>query len=159
MQPREGFDMGKWFAENGMDIRLPEVIGVAKALRKQYSWVGAVGYCWGGAINFKLASKDHGGLVDCVCIAHPGGTTEDEVRKIAVPIQILAPEHDPTFQPQMRDFCNTEIPKLNVDYNFQYFPGMVHGFATRCDPSKEAEKRALELAKNAFVYWLSTHAK
>ena len=158
VQPKNDFDMGKWFATNAPDGRMPEVLTVARTLREQYSWLAAVGYCWGGIINFKLASKDYG-LLDCVSIAHPGTPSEDEVRKIGCPVQLIAPEHDPTFPPEWKKFCNEEIPKLGLDYHYQHFPGMLHGFCNKCDMSKEKEKKALELAKDAVVYWFITHKK
>lgn len=46
---------------------------------------------------------------------------------------------------------------LGVDYVYHHFPNMVHGFATKCDKSKENERKALELAKNAVVFWMKAH--
>ena len=128
-------------------------------MRDKYSWIGAVGYCWGGTVGFRLASKEYSGLIDVVSIAHPGAPTEDDVRQISVPFQIIAPEFDPTFTPEWKEKCNQEIPKCGVDYAYQHFPDMMHGFATKCDENKEEEKKALELAKNAVVYWFTAHAK
>lgn len=154
MQLKEGFDFQGWFQRNAVPVRMPKVLACARALRGQYSKVGAVGFCWGGLAGFHVASKEHVGLFDCVTIAHPGAPDEDLVRQVSIPTQIISPEYDPTFPVEMREFCNREIPKLGVDYQFQHFPGLVHGFCTKCDPSKENEKIGLERAKNLVVSWL-----
>lgn len=74
-------------------------------------------------------------------------------------MQIIAPEFDPTFTQDRKDLCNSEIPKLGIDYMYNYFPKVVHGFCTKCDPNKEVEKRALERAKAAVVNWFLTYAE
>ncbi|KAK3690752.1 hypothetical protein LTR37_019018 [Vermiconidia calcicola] len=153
------FDFGNWYAANNPDVRMPEVLECARKLRSQYSWTGAVGFCWGGQVGFKLASRSNADLFNAVSIGHPGTdkATEDDIHEIAVPFHIIAPQYDPTFPQEYKDMCNQEIPKLRVDYCYDYFPGVVHGFATKCDPKKELEKKALERAKNAVVHWITTH--
>ena len=151
------FDFQSWFTANSPDVRMPQILECAKQLREQHSWVGYVGYCWGGGVGFKVASKDHSGLFDCVTVAHPATPSEEEVKAIGVPFQIIAPEHDPTFPPEVKEMCNREIPKLGVPYLYHHFPGVMHGFATKCDEAKESEKKALELAKNAVVFWMTSH--
>ena len=47
---------------------------------------------------------------------------------------------------------------LGVDYVYHHFPGMPHGFATKCDENDKNEKKQLEIAKNAVVFWISNHA-
>ena len=96
---------------------MPEILEPIRLIREQHKWIGAVGYCWGGLTNFKLASK---GVVDCVTIAHPGAPTEDEIKAIKVPVQILAPAHDFSFTPELKELCNKEIPKLGVDYVYHH---------------------------------------
>lgn len=59
------------------------------------------------------------------------------------------------FSPEMKLYANSVIPSLNVEYDYQFFPGMSHGFATRCDQSDEKQKKALERAKNAAVGWFA----
>ena len=66
-------------------------------------------------------------------------------------MQILDAEHDPMFNPEVKQHANLTIPTLGVEYDYQFFPGSHHGFAVRCDESNEGEKKALERAKNAAV--------
>ncbi len=152
------FDVKEFFTKNSPDARLPEILACAKELKKKYAFLGAVGYCWGGGVGFKIAAKEHGKLFDCVTIAHPGTPSDDDIRNLSVPVQILSPEHDPTFTQERKDFCLKEIPKLGIDFLYNYFPGVVHGFATKGDPENEVQKRALERAKNAVVQWCLQYA-
>lgn len=81
--------------------------------------------------------------------------TKEEIDNVAVPVQINAPEHDPLFTPELKAYANEVIPKLGVPYNYQFYPGVGHGFVTKCDESKVEEKKALERAKNAMVSWFA----
>ena len=96
-------------------------------------------------------------LVDCISTAHPSWLIKEEINAVGVPVQILAPEHDPQFTPELKAHANSIISTLNVDFDYQYFPGAVHGFAVRCDQSDAMKKKALERAKNAAVGWFAQH--
>lgn len=94
-------------------------------------------------------------LVDCISTAHPSLLTKEEIDAVAVPVQILAPEHDPQLTPELKAHANSVIPSLNLEYDYQYFPGLTHGFAVRCDQSDAKQKQGLERAKNAAVGWFA----
>ena len=94
-------------------------------------------------------------MVDAISTAHPSILTKEEVNAISVPVQILAPEHDPQLTPELKAYCNSTIPSLNVPYDYQYFPGLRHGFAVRCDLKDEQAKKGLERAKNSVVSWFA----
>lgn len=79
--------------------------------------------------------------------------TKEEINNVAVPVQILAPENDYMLTPELKAHCNSTIPTLNVDYDYQHFPGLSHGFCVRCNQSNANEKKGLERAKNAAVAW------
>lgn len=96
-------------------------------------------------------------LVDAISTAHPSLLTKEEVDAISVPVQILSPEFDQMYTQELKDYTNSKIPALGVEYDYQYFPGLVHGFAARGDPSNAAQKKGLERAKNAVVHWFSEH--
>ena len=92
-------------------------------------------------------------LIDALSTAHPTFLTKEEINNVAVPVQILAPETDPRFTPELKEHANKVIPTLGVEYDYQYFPGLAHGFACRADEGNEVEKRGLERAKNAVSGW------
>ena len=81
--------------------------------------------------------------------------TKEEIDAVGVPVQIMAPEHDQAFTPELKAHANRVIPTLNVDYNYQYFPGLEHRFAIRSDPSDPKQKNGMERAKNAAVAWFA----
>ena len=94
-------------------------------------------------------------LVDCISTAHPSLLTKEEIDAVGVPVQIMAPEHDQQFTPELKAHANSVIPSLNVEYDYQYFPGLTHGFSIRCDPSDPKQKNGMERAKNAAVAWFA----
>ena len=97
-------------------------------------------------------------LVDAISTAHPSLLTKEEMNDVGVPTQILAPEHDPAFVPELKAYAKETIPKLNVAFDYQHFPGVAHGFATRCsDEGSELERNSLARAKNAVVGWFAQH--
>ena len=93
--------------------------------------------------------------MDCISTGHPSRLTEEEINAVAVPVQILAPETDPQFTPELKAYANEVIPSLNLEYDYQYFPGLRHGFATRCDQNDAKQRKGLERAKNAAVGWFA----
>ena len=174
----KAFDVGAFLARHNKSIRGPEVFAAAKALKAElgYKKVGVIGFCYGGWAAFQLGGK--GGaeylphavlrwtlayfcighnLVDAISVAHPSMVEEAEVDAVSVPVQILAPQHDPIFNPGLKEYCNKVIPTLGVEYDYQYFPNLAHGFATRGDPHNPVQKKGLERAKNAAVLWFVQH--
>lgn len=134
-------------------MREPEIFAFAKALRSQYKRVAAIGYCYGGWAVFRLGAKQNEGLVDCISTAHPSWLTKEEIQNVGVPVQILAPEIDPVFTPELKEFSQKTIPSLGLPLDYQHFPGVEHAFSVRGNRADEAEMKALERAKNAAVHW------
>ncbi|KAL9582742.1 MAG: hypothetical protein Q9212_003125, partial [Teloschistes hypoglaucus] len=114
-EKRKGFDFAGWAARHSKEKRGPTIFEAARALKRDLGFkkVGAVGYCYGGWAVFQLGAKDVN-LVDAISTAHPSILTPSEISAVAVPTQILAPEHDPQFTPELRDKANTTIPTLGV---------------------------------------------
>lgn len=96
-------------------------------------------------------------MVDCISTAHPSLLEMGEIERVSVPVQICAPETDPEFTPELKAHANRVIPTLGIDYDYQYFKGLAHGFATRGDPNDPKQRRGLERAKNAAVYWFQQY--
>lgn len=156
-EKRAKFDTRKFIGEkNSKDIRWPEISSCARALKEEHGFkkVGAVGFCYGGWAVFQLGAKDNA-LVDAISTAHPSLLTNEEVDAISVPVQIIAPEHDPMLTPELKAYCNNTIPSLNVPYDYQYFPGLTHGFAARANENDEKVKKGLERAKNCVSSWFA----
>jgi dienelactone hydrolase len=61
------FDLEGWHKRNAKDVRWPEIVRVAKALKERYQKVGVIGYCYGGWSLFRLGSREfEPRLVDCM---------------------------------------------------------------------------------------------
>lgn len=69
----------------------------------------------------------------------------------------MVPEHDPYFAPELQAYVAKVIPTLNIDFDYQYFPGLAHGFATRGNMKDATQRKGLERAKNAAVFWFQQH--
>jgi dienelactone hydrolase len=145
-------DIPGFLSRNSKAIREPEIFECARALRSQYKRIAAVGFCFGGWAVFRLGGKDVN-LVDCISTAHPTLLEKSEIQNVDVPVQIMAPEFDPMFTPELKEFCNKVVPTLGVPYDYQYFPGLHHAFATKGDPENGLENKGMERAKNAAVHW------
>ncbi|KAF4214651.1 hypothetical protein CNMCM8980_008177 [Aspergillus fumigatiaffinis] len=147
-------DLPGFMSRNTKAIREPEIFSCAKALRTAhgYASIGAIGICYGGWAVFRLGAKDVQ-LVDCISTAHPTFLEQKDIREVGVPVQILAPEHDPQFTEELKAFSNEVIPKLGLPYDYQYFPSLEHGFATRGNLNNQEEMFGVERAKDAAVLW------
>ncbi|KAF2202443.1 alpha/beta-hydrolase [Delitschia confertaspora ATCC 74209] len=151
-EKRAAFDVMAFLGRHNKDKRYPAIVAAAKQLKSQYKKVGAVGYCWGAWAVFKLAGES---LIDAASAAHPSLVEKSEIDGLKVPTQILAPETDPQFTPELKEYSNKVIPTLNIPYEYVYFPGVVHGFAVRGDPKEPTQKAALERAKRSTVNWFN----
>lgn len=145
-------NLPQFMARNSKAIREPEILECARQLRHNHRKTGAIGFCFGGWGVFRLAAKGRD-LVDAISAAHPSFLQEEEIEKVGVPIQIIAPEIDPMFTADLKAHCHQAIPKLGVAYDYQYFPGLEHAFAVRGNPSIPKERAGMERAKNAAVLW------
>ncbi|KAK0658899.1 putative hydrolase [Cercophora samala] len=146
-------DLPNFMERNNKAVRGPEMISLAKHLRTQHRKLGAIGYCYGGWAVFQLGVKSDAPLVDCISAAHPTFLTKDEMSNVGVPVQIIAPEIDPQFTPELKTYAVTEIPKVGVPFDYQYFPGLTHGFSIRGNRENNAEVKGLERARRAAVTW------
>ena len=169
-------DMAGFTARNGKEQRRHEIFAAAAALKieKGVKKLGSVGFCFGGWAVFSLAAQrllpdgtvvaavgeanstySDGSvpLVDAISTAHPTWLTKQEIDNTRVPTQILAPEFDEAFSQELKDYACERVPKLGVEWNYRYFPGQVHAFATRGGLEVEGERRACERAKRGVVGW------
>lgn len=109
---------------------------------------------------FQLGSQSNK-LVDFISTAHPSLLTKEEIAAISVPVQILSPETDPMYTPELKEYSQEKIPTLLKQSEFEYifFPGLAHGFATRGDPDNKLQKEGLEKALQDFVNWANKQFK
>jgi dienelactone hydrolase len=89
-----------------------------------------------------------------VSAAHPAlfGTGDLDILG-ACPVQFIAPEDDFTFTPELKEHALKVLPTLGIDWDYQYFAGVKHGFASRGDVNNPVQKKALERAKNVAAAW------
>jgi dienelactone hydrolase len=146
---RAAFDIPAFVGRHSKEIRYPEMVASAKALKAEYPKVAAIGYCYGGWGSLKLGADPS--LVDAVSVVHPSLVEKSEIDGLKVPVQIQAPETDQVFTPELKEYANKMIPSLGVPYEYVYFPGLAHGFGAKGDPEDKAQRDGLERAKRSAV--------
>ncbi|KAE9404070.1 dienelactone hydrolase endo-1,3,1,4-beta-D-glucanase [Gymnopus androsaceus JB14] len=122
---------------------------------KNYKKLGAVGYCYGGAMAVKLASTD---LFNSVVICHPGPVSEQEISAIKVPSSFVCAEEDITFGPKARKKAEEIFASRNgrdnfIEHEFKVYKGTTHGFAVRPNQSYPEVKAGYEAALEQTVQW------
>lgn len=159
----EELDLPSFIKRNARSVREPEILAYARALRAsgQYDKVGAIGFCYGGWAVFRLGAEEFVDpasgrpLVDAISAGHPSLLTEKDVEglSVQVPAQLVAPEFDPVYTPEMKQFTFTALQKKNVPFDYQHLPGVEHGCLVRGDANKKGERAAMVRGKNAAVSW------
>jgi len=139
-----------FIGRHSKEIRYPSIQSFAQKLRSQYPKVGAIGFCYGGWAVLKLGAAG-ANLLDCVSTAHPSLLEESEIQNLGVPTQLLVPETDQMFTPELKAFALKTLPEIGVEFDWQYFPGLAHGFAAKGDEKDGKQRDGLERAKNAAV--------
>ncbi|KAL4914837.1 Alpha/Beta hydrolase protein [Aspergillus aurantiobrunneus] len=153
-------DLPAFRARNAREIREPEIFACAAELRKTHRVTVAVGFCYGGWAVFRLGADDPTAplvdmkaWVDGIVAAHPSLLTKEDIDGVVVPVQILAPELDPIFTPELKSYTFDSLQRRGVPFDWQHFPKVEHACMTRGDPNKPGERAALERGKNAVVAW------
>lgn len=148
-------DMKGFTTRNSRDIREPEIFACAKLLKEKYSHVAAVGFCFGGWAVFRLGAKEHSPpLVDCIIAGHPTWLTKKDIDEVAVPTQVLAPEIDPVYTPELKLHTFQTLQKNGVVLDYQHYPGVSHACFTRGDDEVKGEREAMTRGKDAVVAWV-----
>ncbi|ORY64785.1 Alpha/Beta hydrolase protein [Pseudomassariella vexata] len=152
----EEIGIADFIKRNGRGVREPEIFDCARALKKNYEKVGAIGFCYGGWASFRLGAREHQPpLVDCISIGHPSLVVTKDIDDVAVPVQILASEIDHIFTPELKLYSFETITKVGLPFDYQHFSGVEHGCLVRGDEKKEGEREAMVRGKNAAVAWFN----
>jgi dienelactone hydrolase len=147
--------LGAFMQRNSREIREPEVLACARELRAKHPKLAAVGYCYGGWAVFRLGAKEHQPpLVDCISTGHPSMLTKADIDQVGVPVQILAPEIDFLFTPELKLHAFQTLHTSSLPFDYQHFPGVEHASLVRGNDAKDGERKAMARAKNAAVAWI-----
>jgi dienelactone hydrolase len=152
---QKAFDLGAWIGRNSREKRWPQVKACAQALKAQYPKVAAIGYCWGGWACFQLGRDP--ALIDAISTAHPALLEKADFDIVKVPVQLLAPQHDDTYTPELKQYSFNALPRTGVQWEYVYFAGHKHGFASRGEPSDGSKQPGLERAKRCAVNFFNEY--
>jgi len=139
-----------------VDPRVQEFIKRIKE-EKGYERIGAVGYCFGGAIAARLGATDS---VNTIVVAHPAKLTPEQMRAIKVPTSWALAQEDHSFKDKdvktAQDiFKEKEEKSDHVDYEFRIWEGTAHGFAVRPNLKVPEVKAGYEGALEQTVVWFN----
>jgi len=158
----ESLDLASFVERNSRANRESAIVACARALKadRGHKRVGAVGYCFGGWAVFRLGAREfnagdgpEGKLVDCISAGHPSWLTKEDVDGVGVPVQVLAPERDPVYSPEMKLYTFQTLMRMNVPFQYEHYPGVTHACFTRGDPNEPGERDAMVRGKNSAVAW------
>jgi len=140
--------------ESVVDPRVHAFINKVKS-EKGYERIGAVGYCFGGAMAVRLGSTD---LVNTIVVAHPGRLKPAQIQAIKVPTSWLLAEEDMAFKEKdvktaQSFFKEQEGKPDHVDYEFKIWNGTAHGFAVRPNLEVPEVKAGYEGGLEQTVAW------
>ncbi|KAL1744446.1 dienelactone hydrolase [Schizophyllum fasciatum] len=121
----------------------------------KYAGVGAVGYCYGGSVLYRIAATKH---IESAVIAHPGKYRDEQLKAIRVPVSWALAEDDKNLRQDKIDqaeaiFAQRKGKDNFVDYEFKVYPGTAHGFAARPNLSLPEVKAGFEGAFEQAVQW------
>jgi dienelactone hydrolase len=89
-------------------------------------------------------------------MAHPSFVEEEELASIKGPLSIAAAESDKIFTADKRHLSEEILQKRGKPYQINLYSSVAHGFAVRCDLSKEIEVFAKNEAFSQAVRWFNT---
>lgn len=133
------------YSVNFRDQMLHDAIDCAEYAHSKHGSVGSLGFCLGGGLSGKLATRFHK-LDSCVIYygepPHPSDTP-----KITAPILTIHATHDELINAKIPDFVRAAI-KSGKDLTLRVYPHTRHGFFNDTNAevySKNAAKEAWEL--------------
>ncbi|KAF9225118.1 alpha/beta-hydrolase [Gyrodon lividus] len=118
----------------------------------------AVGYCFGAPYVFALANGANFNLA-AGAVAHPSGIFKanqlkvDVIQNCVAPMLFSCAETDAAFPAEARRQTEDILVEKKAHYYFQTFSGVTHGFATRGDPSVDAQRWAKEESARGILEW------
>lgn len=148
-------DIAGILSRHSREVREPQIFAAARALRESHARVAAAGFCYGGWAALRLGSREHQPpLVDCIVAAHPSLVVKADIDGVAVPTQVLAPEHDQVYTAELKAHTFQTLKASGVAFDYQHFPGVEHGCLVRGNENKPNERESMIRGKNAAVSWM-----
>jgi len=152
------FDRKAWIDKH-IEESLPITEKFIAAMQEKYSTkkVACIGYCFGGPHVVNALTKEHaiaGALV------HPAFVKEKNFEEMKTgKIFFSCAETDNTFPAELRHKAEAIVQANKMNYHFQLFSGVAHGFAIRGDPNNENERWAKEQSAWGITGWFDRWLK
>ncbi|KAI9206903.1 Alpha/Beta hydrolase protein [Polychytrium aggregatum] len=152
---RLGPHMASWIMRHTPKEIVPVIDATLAEVREHFGIhkIGTQGFCFGGKYAGMLAGSTQ---IQASSIVHPSGVSvPTDIKNIAVPVQFIFAEHDPTFTPANQKETERILQgRPEIDSEINFYPGTVHGFACRGDEkdpvATTARREALAKSKAFF---------
>ncbi|KAK9241453.1 dienelactone hydrolase [Lipomyces kononenkoae] len=150
--------LAEWFDRHKLEVVEPIVDKVLSHVKQDFAptSIGAVGYCLGAKYVVRLLGEKK---IDAGAIAHPSYVTDDEVKKVTLPLNISAAQNDPIFTLENRVKTEKTLTKNGSIFEIAVYSGVTHGFACRVDPTIAVAKYAKEKAFFSQVAFFAQYLK
>ncbi|KAJ6584930.1 dienelactone hydrolase endo-1,3,1,4-beta-D-glucanase [Mycena capillaripes] len=126
--------------------------------QKQYEKIGAIGYCFGGAIATRVGGSTD--LFDSIILVHPSAPTDEQILAIKAPTAWSQPEDDMGISQKRLDeierlYAGRKGKDTFVDYEVKVYKGCAHGFGARPNVAYPDVKEGYEKAFQQAVDWFN----
>ena len=121
--------------------------------------IGVTGFCMGGFITLVFATQA-GAELGAIAPFYPGGydPTEEDVQRIACPVQLIFAEDDHSTPEAMRERLRQYLTDSGKTFDMIVYPGTDHAFFNNTRP-EVYDAAASEDAWNRTVSWFERYLR
>ncbi|KZO95259.1 alpha/beta-hydrolase [Calocera viscosa TUFC12733] len=154
----DDFDRKKWI-DRHIEESIPIVEKFLPALKGKHDTkkVATIGYCFGGPHVVRALTQ---GDAIAGALVHPAFVKEKDFQEMKQgAIFFSCAETDGTFPAELRHKAEEIVQANKLNYHFQLFSGVTHGFAIRGDPKIENQRWAKEQSAWGITGWFDRFLK
>ncbi|CAL5003127.1 unnamed protein product [Urochloa decumbens] len=149
--------LSEWLKSHSPVKAAQDAKALFASLKKDRKSIGVGGYCWGGKFAAEIAKTQD---VKVVVLSHPSLLTDDDMKEVKWPIEILGAQNDTITPPeQVRQFKQTLSERMDIPYLVEIFPRVAHGFACRYNTTDPFAVKSAEKALAYMLDWFHKYMK
>ncbi|TKW08188.1 hypothetical protein SEVIR_6G012700v4 [Setaria viridis] len=149
--------LSEWLKSHSPVEAAQDAKALFAALKKDRKSIGVGGYCWGGKVAAEIAKTED---VEVVVLSHPSLLTNDDIKEVKWPIEILGAQNDTITPPeQVLQFKEILKERMEIPYFVKIFPKVAHGFACRYNTTDPFAVKSAEKALAYMLDWFHKYLK
>ena len=95
------------------------------------------------------------GFITAGAFAHPAALTDEQFHNLAKPLLLSCAENDHAFPAEKWQKAQRILQEGEKKYQIQFFQGVSHGFAVRCNLDDPYERFVKEQSYRGIVEWFN----